>query len=116
MTVAAVTPPFVGRERELAQIGAALDGAGAGRGQLMMLAGEPGIGKTRLAAEFARVVHAEGATVTFGHADEETLLLPAAERVLADQLGELGAQMTKRRFQLAAPRSGEIAGSIRPRS
>jgi hemerythrin superfamily protein len=45
-------------------------------------------------------------------ADEETLLLPAAERVLADQLGEMGAQMTKRRLQLAAPRSGEIAGSM----
>ncbi|HUR90883.1 MAG TPA: hemerythrin domain-containing protein [Ramlibacter sp.] len=45
-------------------------------------------------------------------ADEETLLLPAAERVLADQLGELGARMTKRRFQLAGPRTGEIAGSM----
>ena len=45
-------------------------------------------------------------------ADEETLLLPAAERVLADQLGDLGARMTKRRLQLAAPRTGEIAGSM----
>jgi hypothetical protein len=45
-------------------------------------------------------------------ADEETLLLPTAERVLADRLGELGAQMTKRRLQLAAPRSGEIASSM----
>ena len=45
-------------------------------------------------------------------ADEETLLLPTAERVLGDRLGELGAEMTKRRMQLAAPRSGEIAGSI----
>jgi hemerythrin superfamily protein len=42
-------------------------------------------------------------------ADEETTLLPQAERMLADQLGELGAQMTKRRLQLAAPRAGEIA-------
>ena len=39
-------------------------------------------------------------------------MLPTAERVLADQRGELGAQMTKRRLQLAAPRSGEIAGSM----
>lgn len=45
-------------------------------------------------------------------ADEETLLLPAAERVLADRLGELGAEMTRRRLQLAAPRTGEIAGSM----
>jgi hemerythrin superfamily protein len=42
-------------------------------------------------------------------ADEETILLPAAERLLADRLGELGAQMTKRRLQLAGPRTGEIA-------
>jgi hypothetical protein len=51
-------------------------------------------------------------TVLHHVADEETLLLPAAERVLADRLGELGAEMTKRRLQLAAPRSGEIAGSM----
>lgn len=42
-------------------------------------------------------------------ADEETVLLPLAERVLADQLGELGARMTRRRFELAGPRAGEIA-------
>lgn len=45
-------------------------------------------------------------------ADEETLLLPTAERVLAPRLGEMGAQMTKRRLQLAAPRTGEIAASM----
>ncbi len=42
-------------------------------------------------------------------ADEETSLLPTAERVLAGRLNELGAQMTKRRLQLAAPHAGEIA-------
>lgn len=45
-------------------------------------------------------------------ADEETVLLPDAERLLADRLGELGARMTKRRLQLVAPRSGEIALNI----
>jgi len=45
-------------------------------------------------------------------ADEETLLLPTAERVLADRLGELGAEMTKRRLQLTASRGGELAGSV----
>jgi len=42
-------------------------------------------------------------------ADEETVLLPAAERVLADYLGELGGRMRRRRFELARPRAGEIA-------
>lgn len=44
-------------------------------------------------------------------ADEETTLLPMAERVLADQLGELGAKMTRRRLELAGPRAGEIAAN-----
>ena len=42
-------------------------------------------------------------------ADEEAVLLPAAERSLGDRLGELGARMTQRRLQLAGPRAGEIA-------
>jgi hemerythrin-like domain-containing protein len=44
-------------------------------------------------------------------ADEETVLLPAAERLLADELEELGAKMSRRRLQLSAPRAGEIAGN-----
>ncbi len=42
-------------------------------------------------------------------ADLETILLPDAEFLLADRLGELGAQMLKRRLMLTAPRAGEIA-------
>jgi hypothetical protein len=43
-------------------------------------------------------------------ADEETVLLPEAERLLGkERLSELGARMTKRRFELAGPRAGEIA-------
>ncbi|HEY3177709.1 MAG TPA: hemerythrin domain-containing protein [Casimicrobiaceae bacterium] len=42
-------------------------------------------------------------------ADEETILLPEADRVLGDRLDELGAQMTRRRFELAGPRADEIA-------
>ena len=42
-------------------------------------------------------------------ADEETILLPDAERSLADRLEELGAAMTKRRFELVAPKTVDIA-------
>ena len=42
-------------------------------------------------------------------ADEETILLPDAERVLYDQLPELGARMTRRRMELVAPHAGEVA-------
>ena len=42
---------FIGRQKELAVLVGALDDALSGKGQLVMLAGEPGIGKTRLAHE-----------------------------------------------------------------
>ena len=45
-------------------------------------------------------------------ADEETLVLPAAERLLADQLAELGARMTRRRLELTAARTPELASSV----
>jgi hemerythrin superfamily protein len=45
-------------------------------------------------------------------ADEETVLLPNAEKLLsADQLGEMGVQMTKRRLQLVGRKAGTIAAS-----
>jgi succinyl-CoA synthetase beta subunit len=43
-----------------------------------------------------------------GVADEETRLLPQAERVLGERLGELGARMMKRRLALMAPHAGEL--------
>ena len=51
-------------------------------------------------------------TVLHHVADEETQLLPKAERLLSGQLHEMGARMTKRRMQLVGPRSGELAGSM----
>lgn len=42
-------------------------------------------------------------------ADEETIVLPAAERDVAHELGNLGLAMTRRRIQLVGPRAGEIA-------
>ena len=48
-------------------------------------------------------------TVMHHVADEETTLLADAERLLGDELSELGARMMKRRMQLMMPRAGEIA-------
>ena len=45
-------------------------------------------------------------------AEEETVLLPEAERLLPHRLTELGRQMTRRRLQLSAPRAGEMAASM----
>src|SRR4051812_49991719 len=43
--------PIVGRERELDALREALDGAAGGAGRLLLLAGEAGVGKTRLVDE-----------------------------------------------------------------
>jgi len=56
---------FVGRERELAELRAALDEAIAGHGRLFLLSGEPGIGKTRLAEEISRDAAARGMRVVW---------------------------------------------------
>ena len=62
---------FVGRELELNRLEALwTQAAGHGR-RLALLFGEPGVGKTRLAAEFARRVHDERATVLAGRCDED---------------------------------------------
>lgn len=57
---------FVGRERELALLGGALDNAIAGHGRMFVVSGEPGIGKTRLADEFSARAQARGIRVIWG--------------------------------------------------
>jgi len=42
-------------------------------------------------------------------ADEESTLLPLAERLIPDRLSEMGRQMTRRRIELLRPHLGEIA-------
>ena len=61
---------FVGRQREMAELKAALDDALSGQGQLVMLAGEPGIGKTRTAQELASYAENRGAKVLWGRCYE----------------------------------------------
>src|SRR6266545_4043839 len=57
---------FVGREPELEELRAGLDAAVAGRGRLFLLAGEPGIGKSRLADEVIRQARERRACVLVG--------------------------------------------------
>jgi predicted ATPase len=67
---------FVGREQELGLLTKALDQAIDGRGGLAMVAGEPGIGKTALCEELARLDGERGALVLVGHCYEEGALNP----------------------------------------
>ena len=58
--------PFVGRGDELARLERSLAGAAAGRGGLVLVTGDPGIGKTRTLEEFARRARSLGAQVLSG--------------------------------------------------
>jgi tetratricopeptide (TPR) repeat protein len=62
---------FVGRDGELQRLGQLWKEATTGELRVALLAGEPGVGKTRLAAELARSAHDGGATVLAGRCDED---------------------------------------------
>ena len=55
--------------------------------------------------QFDQTFHELMRTVMHHVADEETMLLPHAESVLGERLGELGAQMMRRRLELMAPQA-----------
>jgi class 3 adenylate cyclase/tetratricopeptide (TPR) repeat protein len=62
---------FVGRLEERAQLQEIAAAAEAGHRQLALISGEPGIGKSRLAAQAAIELHAGGAAVLFGRSSED---------------------------------------------
>jgi len=61
---------FVGREPELKQLKSAFDGAISGQGALMMVTGEPGIGKTALCEQLSTYVTLRGGRTLVGHCYE----------------------------------------------
>ncbi len=100
---------FVGRAAEAIRLQEAWREAAGGSRRIVALAGEAGIGKTRLAAELAGHAHSDGAIVLYGRFEEEAAapyqpvvqmlrgwaggesLAPLAERLgaRADELGIL---------------------------
>jgi len=67
---------FVGRQREMGDLKAALEDALSSRGRLVTLVGEPGIGKTRTAQELATYAGLRGAQALWGLSYEEQGMLP----------------------------------------
>jgi len=65
---------FAGRDAEWQRLEGCWQDSLSGRRQIVLVAGEPGIGKSRLALEFSRLVAAQGAAVLVGRCDEEALI------------------------------------------
>ena len=63
--------PYVGREAERGELRQLLDGAIRGEGGLVMIGGEPGVGKTRLAEELMAEAIAAETQVFVGHSYEK---------------------------------------------
>ena len=62
---------LLGRDRELSVLVDALDGAGRSQGGLVVLVGEPGIGKTALLGEIARIATGRGWVTALGRAHHD---------------------------------------------
>src|SRR5262245_30308495 len=131
---------FVGREAELGRLVRALDRAIAHDGRLVLLVGEPGIGKTRIARELAFRAAALGVAVRWGRCQETEGAPPywpwvqvlrardrtgaqsdadsAADAALAALLADhvprpavtSGAESTHARFQLFEAIAGALRG------
>jgi DNA-binding SARP family transcriptional activator len=87
--------PFVGREREWVLLDGLLQEAMAGRGRVALLAGEPGIGKSRLLEELAGLATARGARVLAGrcHELEQNVAYAPLVEALRDRLSTLAASL-----------------------
>ena len=81
---------LVGRQEELSQLEDALLSANRGDGRFVLVAGEAGIGKTRLATELTRRARKLGCGVLWGSCSEVELSLPYLPFVeaIGNQLGE----------------------------
>jgi DNA-binding SARP family transcriptional activator len=63
--------PFVGRRHELEGLMSVWQTALTGGMHAILIAGEPGVGKTRLAGEWSHQAYAQGAIVLYGRCDED---------------------------------------------
>lgn len=123
---------FVGRDRELEELTAALDRALEGRGSFYLIGGEPGIGKSQLADEVSRRARTRGARTRWGRCWEaggapaywpwvqalRVEIAEASDEALRAQVGAGGSEVSQllpelreRLPDLPAPSSPESEGA-----
>src|SRR5215208_119794 len=70
VAISTARPPLVGRQSEMATLLSRLEAAGRGEGGVVLVGGEPGIGKTRLMQALTERAAAQAWTVLVGRAYE----------------------------------------------
>jgi hypothetical protein len=107
---------FVDRESERGTIRAVIDSALAGRGSVVMLAGGPGVGKTRLAREMAEYASSVGFRCSVGHCyerDEPFPYLPFVEIIENDLAQAASLDDYRRRMGDTVAELAQVAPSLR---
>ena len=107
---------IAGRARESDALDQAFKSAEAAQRRLTLLAGEPGIGKTRLASELASYAHGRGAVVLYGRCDEE-LSLPYQPWVeaIGHLLESSDSEAVKTALDLHGPELATLVPQLRRR-
>lgn len=115
LTAATAVPPesgrgdLVGRDNELAQVLPAAESLFGGNGAVILFAGDPGIGKTRMAEEIAAHARSRGAAIHWGRCHEgagapaywpwvqilRSVMRELSPRALAALLGDGAAEMAQ---------------------
>jgi len=112
-----LTSTFVGRGKEIARLQAKLDEARAGHGGLVMLVGEPGIGKSRTIEEFAEQARSGGALVLAGRCFEGEWAPPYAPfaEAIAGYAKDAAPDVLQADLGYGAPPIARLVPSLRER-
>jgi tetratricopeptide (TPR) repeat protein len=114
--------PFVGRAVEGALLRDAVKAVAEGERRIVLLSGEPGIGKTTLAIQIARQAFDDGFVILYGHCDEDLgisyqpwsealthLVLNLPQRLLDAHVAIRGAELTRLVPELGEQTSVHVA-------
>lgn len=106
---------FVGRDAERADLRRFVEQAAAGRGALVMIGGEPGVGKTRITEETAEEAATRGMMSLVGHCQETEAPLPYAPvvEILEATMRGVSRETLLAAFGDAAPELARLLPQIR---
>jgi len=111
-------PPFVGRGKEISRLGQLLARAAASQGQMALISGETGIGKSRLAQETALMARQQGFHSLIAHCYQVEQTIPyqplidlAGQVMVRDDSWQQLAPVWLHELAVLVPEMGEVAAA-----